>query len=86
MKYKDARLFAHPKAAAEELMRIFREFIAARNNPTIQHTYAGVTNREFILIRGASVEEWSHGIAFCKDQGWITMDGGGRIFPTEIAP
>lgn len=85
-RFKEDRPFAKPEAAALELMRIFRDFIAARNDPTIKHTYAGVTNREFILIKGASVEEWSQGIAYCKEQGWITMDGGGRIFPSENAP
>jgi hypothetical protein len=83
MKYKEERPFDKPEAAALELMRIFREFIAAKNDPNIKHTYAGVTNREFIFIKGASVAEWTHGIAHCKDQGWITMDGGGRIFPTD---
>lgn len=85
-KFKENRPFADPKVAAAELMRIFREFIAAKNDPNIRHTYAGITNREFILIKGASVEEWTHGIAYCKEQGWIEMDGGGRIFPLDGAP
>lgn len=85
-KFKEVRPFAKPEAAALELMRIFRAFIAEKNVPTLKHTYAGVTNREFVFIRGASIEEWSLGIDYCKAQGWITMDGGGRIFPADTAP
>jgi hypothetical protein len=52
-KLKEERPFAKSEAAALELMRIVRELIAAKNDPVIKHTYAGVTNREFILIKGA---------------------------------
>jgi hypothetical protein len=86
VKFKEDRPFAKPEGAAQELMRIFRAFIAAKNDPTIKHTYAGVTNRAFVSESGASIDEWSLGIAYCKAQGWITMDGGGRIFPTDTAP
>lgn len=86
MKYKEERPFAKPEAAALELLRIVRAFIAAKNDPAVKHTYAGITNAEFIQRSGASVAEWSAGISYGTEHGWWTMDGGGRIFPSDTAP
>lgn len=79
-KFKEERPFDKPEAAAKELLRIFRAFIAAKNDPTVKHTYAGVTNREFVSVSGGSIEEWGKGIEYGKAQGWWKIDGGGRIF------
>lgn len=86
MKYKQPRPFADPKAAAMEMLRIFRTAIAAKNDPTLKHTYAGVTNHEFVWKSGGSVEEWGMGRDFGKAEGWWTIDGGGRIFISDTAP
>lgn len=47
-----------------------------------KHTYAGVTNREFVSVSGGSIEEWNKGIEYGNAQGWFTIDGGGRVFIT----
>jgi hypothetical protein len=82
-KSKQDRPFATPEAAAKEMLRIFRTFIAAKNDPTVKHTYAGITNHEFVWVSGGSVEEWSLGVEFGRSQGWFTIDGGGRVFVSE---
>lgn len=79
MKFKEPRPFADPKAAASELLKIYRGFIAAR--PDVGHTYTGVTNHEFIWGRGGSVEEYSAGRDYGIAQGWFRIDESGtRVF------
>jgi hypothetical protein len=82
IKFKQDRPFSTPEAAAQERLRICRAFIAAKNDPTLKHTYAGITNHEFVWKSGRSIAEWGEGREYGKAQGWFTIDGGGRIFVT----
>jgi hypothetical protein len=49
--------------------------------PDDGYTQTGVTNREFIQIRGGSVAEYSAGLAYGIEQKWFRIDGGGtRVY------
>lgn len=63
MKFKEARPFAKPEEAAKELLRIYRGFIAARKDDVV-HTYTGITNREFVMVRGGSIDEYAAGVEY----------------------
>lgn len=78
-KFKSDRPFAAPEAAARELLRIYRAFLAMR--PDIPHTYTGVTNSEFIYKSGGSVEEYTAGRDYGIQRKWFEIGGGGtRVF------
>jgi hypothetical protein len=78
-KFVEDRPFAKPEAAAQELLQIYRQFMARR--PNDGHTYTGVTNREFIVVRGGSVAEYSAGVTYGIEQQWFRIDGGGtRVY------
>ena len=68
-----------------ELLRIFRAAIAAKNDPTRTHTYAGITNHEFVWVSGGSVEEWGNGRDYGKaeDCGSRSMAVAGFSWPYE---
>jgi hypothetical protein len=56
MKYKEERPFAEPKAAAQELLRIYRGFIAARKDD-VGHTYTGTrTTSSFGAVAAPSTK------------------------------
>lgn len=79
LKFKSDRPFADPEAAAIELLRIYREFIARR--PEILRTYTGVTNSEFVHQSGGSVEEYAAGRNFGIARKWFRIDESGtRVF------
>jgi hypothetical protein len=73
-------LLAVPEATATELVRIFRSFIAAKNDPSVEHTYAGITNQEFVWKSSGPIEEWIRGCEYGRAQGLFSIDGGGRVF------
>ena len=73
-KFKEDRPFASPEAAALELLRIYREFTAAR--PGDGHTYTGVTNLAFTK-NGGSIEEYSAGVKHGIDTGLFRIDESG---------
>ncbi len=78
-KFVEERPFAKPEAAARALLEIYRDFMARR--PDHGYTQAGVTNREFIIVRGGSVAEYSAGVAYGIEQKWFRIDGGGtRVY------
>lgn len=77
-KFKSDRPFTSPEAAARELLRIYREFIAAK--PDIPHTYTGITNSAF-TDAGGSVAEYGAGRDFGIAQNWFRIDESGtRVY------
>lgn len=80
MKYKEPRPFEKPEDAAKELLRIYRGSIAARKDD-VGHTYTGITNHEFIAVRGGSVDEYAAGVKYGIEAGWFRIDESGtRVF------
>lgn len=75
IKFKTDRPFASPEAAARELLRIYREFIAAK--PDIPHTYTGITNSAFLYQSGGSVTEYGAGRDFGIAHKWFRIDESG---------
>lgn len=73
--FKSDSPFASPEAAARELLRIYRDFIAAK--PDIPHTYTGITNSAFIYQSGGSVAEYGAGRDFGIAQKWFRIDESG---------
>lgn len=77
-KFVGGRPFAKPEAAAQELLRIYREFLALR--PDYGHTYTGVTNSAFTK-NGGSIEEYSAGVKHGIEAGLFRIDESGtRVF------
>lgn len=78
-KFKGESKFPDSEAAACELLRIYRSYLAKR--PEIPHTYTGVTNSHFMHESGGTIIEYAAGRDFGIAQKWFRVDESGtRVF------